>query len=267
MKLPRFTPILTSYLERVANRDIGQLLRSPIALSNALAEMQVAVGHDGVLCVYEPTLLARACSQGPQGRQQSASAAGARLNTPDEALLAAPLCTLLDALQPLRYRLPESALLYAALAGPGLLFSQLQSAADRAGAGDGADPGYVVSVIRAAVRAALERKADGVALIERTTPATPPGLLRAHKSVRKMADFYDAGFLVFTLPESADRVTPDPAHCVFDLGNAAGSAEPLLGHADASAGADHPPWTTAGDVAADVPIDTLKQLTMEARGR
>jgi len=251
MKLPHFVPILTTFAARVAGSETALLLQSPTRLARALAETQTVVGHDGVLCFYDPSLLLSACIGDPEGK----------LTSPDEILQTAPLSTLLEAIQPLRHQLPDSAMVFATFTGPGLLYSQMQSAFESSGLNDQVDPDYVVDVIRKVARSALELKADGIALIERTISATPSKLLRAHKAVRKLADFYDAGFLVFKLPESDEQTFPNTAHCVFDLASITSGIGPVIGQAAQSTASDHQFLTTAGDVAANTTVEELKSLT------
>jgi hypothetical protein len=121
----------------------------------------------------------------------------------------------------------------------------------------------VVAVIRNVVRSALESKADGIALIEQVMSATPSKLLRAHKAVRKLADFYDAGFLVFKLPDSDEQTFPNTAHCVFDLATPSSGIGPVIGQPAQSIASDHQFFTTAGDVAANTTVDVLKTLMLE----
>ncbi len=249
MKLPHFVPILTAFTARVAGREIAQLLQSPTTLARALAETQIVVGHDGVLCFYEPSLLLSACIRDPDG---------VVLTSPDEILQTAPLSTLLESIQSLRHQLPDSAMVFATFTGPGLLYSQLQDAFQSSGLNEKVDPDYVLAVIRNVVRSSFELKADGIALIEQVMSAIPSKLQRAHKAVRKLADFYDGGFLVFRLPESEDRDSPSPAHCVFDLASATSGIGPVIGQPAAS---DHQFFTTAGDVAANTTVEELKSLT------
>ncbi len=263
MKLPHFVPILTAFTARVAGREIAQLLQSPTALARALAETQTVVGHDGVLCFFDPSLLLSACIRDPEGIRPAGDDDGVVLTSPDEILQTAPLSTLLESIQPLRHQLPDSAMVFATFTGPALLYSQLQGAFKSSGLNDKVDSDYVVAVIRNVVRSSLELKADGIALIEQVMSANPSKLLRAHKAVRKLADFYDAGFLVFRLPESEDQHSPSPAHCVFDLASPTSGIGPVIGQPAQSIASDHQFLTTAGDVAANTTVDVLKTLMLE----
>ncbi len=264
MKLPHFVPILTAFTARVAGREIEQLLRSPTTLARALAETQMVVGHDGVLCFYEPSLLLSACVRDAEEIRPAGDDGGVVLTSPDEVPQTAPLSTLLESIQPLRHQLPDSAMVFATFTGPGLLYSQLQGAFKSSGLNDEVDPDYVVAVIRNVVRSALEMKADGIALIERTMPATPSKLLRAHKAVRKLADFYDTGFLVFKLPDSDEQTFPNTAHCVFDLATPSSGIGPVTAYAEQPASPELLLLTTAGDVAANTTVEELKSLTRAA---
>jgi hypothetical protein len=264
MKIPHFVPILTTFTARVAGSDITQLMRSPTALAKALAETQTVVGHDGVLCVYDPSLLLSACIRDPAGMNLADDTNSAVLTSPDEILQTAPLSTLLESIQPLRHQLPDSAMVFATFTGPGLLYSQMQSAFESSGLNDQVDPDYVVDVIRNVVRSSLELKADGIALIEQVKSASPSKLLRAHKAVRKLADFYDAGFLVFKLPDSDEQTFPSAAHCVFDLASGTIGIGPVIGRPAQSTASDHQFLTTAGDVAANTTVEELKLLKQAA---
>lgn len=264
MKLPRFIPILTAFTARVAGREMAQLLQSPTALARALAETQIVVGHDGVLCVYDPSLLLSACIRDPAGIRPAGDDESIVLTSPDEVPETAPLSTLLASIQPLRHQLPDSAMVFATFTGPGLLYSQMQSSFKSSGLNDQVDPDYVFAVMRNVVRSALELKADGIALIERTTPATPSKVLRAHKAVRKLTDFYDAGFFVFKLPDSDEQTFPHTAHCVFDLATPANGIGPVTAYAERPGSPELLLLTTAGDVAANTTVEELKSMTRAA---
>ncbi len=263
MKLPHFVPILTTFTARVAGREIAQLLQSPTTLARALAETQIVVGHDGVLCFYDSSLLLSACIRDAEGIRLAGDTNGVVLTSPDGVPQTAPLSTLLESIQPLRHQLPDSAMVFATFTGPGLLYSQLQGAFKSSGLNDEVDPDYVVAVIRNVVRSALELKADGIALIERTMPATPSKALRAHKAVRKLADFYDAGFLVFKLTDSYEQTFPNTAHCVFDLATPSSGIGLVTAYAEQPASPELLLLTTAGDVAANTTVEDLKSLMLE----
>jgi len=263
IKLPQLIPILTTLTARVAGQEMAQLLQSPTALARALADTQKVVGHDGVLCLFDPLLLSSACT-GKQGEvNPPAGPQGMDLTTPDEVLRTAPVASLLEAIQPLRHHLPDSAMIFATFAGPELLYSQLQSAFESCGMTGGADSDYVLDVIRNVVRSSFEMKADGIALIEQTAPGTPAELQRCHKTVRKLAEFYDAAFLAFRWPGSQDREPDIAAHCVFDLAIPDESFGLLRGRPGPSVASPTPPVTTTGDVPENMPIERLKALLQE----
>ena len=265
MKLPRYIPILTAFTARVAGRDLAQLLQSPTALARALADTQIVVGHDGVLCLFDPSLLSSACIRKQDEVTSSAGAHGMGLTPPDEILQTAPLATLLESIQPLRHHLPDRALIIATFSGPGLLYSQLQAAFESCGMTGGADSDYVLDVIRNVVRSSLEMKADCIALIEQTAPGTPSELQRCHKTVRKLADFYDAGFVVFNLPGVEDPVPGSPAHCAFDLALPEIGIGPLFGKLEPAAASTTPPVTTSCDVPDSTTIEDLKTWLQNGR--
>lgn len=260
MKLPQFIPILTAFTARVAGREIARLLQSPTALARALAETQLVIGHDGVLCIFDPLLLSSSCICKQDEMTPAGGSNDLALQAPDEVLRTEPLTTLLESIQPLRHQLPDSAMIFATFTGPGLLYTQLQSAFESCGKTGAVDPDYVIDVILNAVRSSLELKADGIALIEQTVAAAPSQLLRFHKTVRKLADFYDAGFLVFSLPESEQQSTDFPAHCVFDLPPPGMGIGPVIGQPGQATALNAHPFTTAGDVPGSTAVEELKTM-------
>jgi len=260
MKLPRYIPILTAFTTRVAGRDVEQLLQSPTALARALADTQTVVGHDGVLCLFDPLLLSSACIRWQGEMTSSPATDDFELTPPDEILQAAPLTAILESIHPLQHHLPDSAMIFATFAGPGLLFAQLQDALESCGRANGVDPDYVVDVILNVVRSSLDMKVDGIALIEQPTATTPSELLRVHKTVRKLADFYDAGFLIFNLP-GAERQEPGfPAHCLFNLATGENDMGTVIGQIGQSTASNTVPITTNGDVPATMTVEGLKML-------
>ena len=265
MKLPQSVPILTAFTARVAGREMAQLLQSPTALARALADTQTVVGHDGVLCLFDPLLLASACFKEQGEMNSSCDVRGIGLNPPDEVLQTAPVATILESIQPLRHHLLDRAMILVTFAGPGLLYSQLQDAFESCGMAGGADTDYVVDVIRNVVRSSLDLKADGIALIEQMEPGMPAELQRCHKTVRKLADFYDASYIVFNLPGAEDQELGIPAHCVFDLASPDDGMGPLFGKFDQSAASNTPPVTTVGDVPESTPVEGLKTLLQKGR--
>lgn len=260
MKLPRYIPILTAFTTRVAGRSLEQLLQSPTALARALADTQTVVGHDGVLCLFDPLLLSSACIRRQGEKTLSPATDCVGLVPADEIPQTTPVTAILESIQPLRHQLPDSAMIFATFTGPGLLYTQLQSAFESCGKTGAVDPDYVIDVILNAVRSSLELKADGIALIEQTVAAAPSQLLRFHKTVRKLADFYDAGFLVFSLPESEQQSTDFPAHCVFDLPPPGMGIGPVIGQPGQATALNAHPFTTAGDVAESTAVEELKTM-------
>jgi hypothetical protein len=260
MKFPQFVPILTAFTARVAGREGTELMQSPNALARALADTQTVVGHDGVLSIFDPLLLSSACIRKQGEMNSTGEARGTGLTLPDEILQTAPLATLLESIQPLRHLLPDRAMIFTTFSGPGLLYSQLQDTFASCGMTGTANSDYVHDVILSVVRSSLELKADGIALIEQTAPGIPPEMQRCHKTVRKLADFYDAGFLVFRLPGTEDGKPAIPAHCVFDLAPSDNFIGPIFGRLESSAASNTPPVTTAGDVPENTPVEKLKNL-------
>ncbi len=265
MKLPQFVPILTAFTARVAGREVTELLRSPTALARALADTQAVVGHDGILSIFDPLLLSSVCIRKQDEINSSGGSDGIDLTPPDEILKTAPLATILESIQPLRHHVSNKAKIFATFAGPGLLYSQLQNACASCDMDGGADCDYIFDVILSVVRSSLELKADGIALIEQTVPGIPSELQRCHKTVRKLADFYDAGFLVFRMPGVEDQAPAISAHCVFDLASADNFIGPLFGQLGPSVASNRPPVTTANDVPESTPVEGLKTLLQAAR--
>jgi len=265
MKLPQIVPILTSFTARVAGRDVNELLQSPTALARALAETQTVVGHDGILNVFDPSLLSSACVKKQDGMGSSAGTDARDLTPADDVTKTTPLVTLLESIQPLRHHVADRAMIIATFTGPGLLYSQLQPVFETCNMTGGDDVDYVLDVILAVVRSALELKADGVALIEQSAAGIPADLLRCHKTVRKLVDFYDAGFLVFRLPGGEDQEPAFPAHCVFDLASVENGITSLFGQIEQAAASTPRPVTTAGDVPESTPVEELKALLQQAR--
>jgi len=270
MKLPQSVPILTAFTARVSGREPADLLQSPTILARALADTQTVIGHDGVLCWFDPNLLPTTCTglQAEAGIMNSMSGnslPGDGLTTPDEIVQKAPVATLIESIQALRHHLPDRALIFATFTGPGLLWSRLQGAFESCGMSEDAGSDYVLDVIRNVVRSSLEMKADGIALIEQMAPGMPSELRRCHKTVRKLADFYDAGFIVFNLPGSEESEQVMPAHCEFDLTPPEHGIGPLLGKLELSAASNTPPVTTTGDVPDSMAIEELKILLQDGQ--
>ncbi len=177
-----------------------------------------------------------------------------------EVLRSKPLATVFESIPALRHLLSDRAQVFATFAGPGLLYSQLQDAFASRGNTAWEDPDYVAEVILDAVRFSFDMKIDGIALIEQTTAAMPSELLRVHRKVRKLADFYDAGFLVFNEQGSDEHDPGLPAHCVFDLSSVAQGIGPVMGRLGQSVAVNGASYTTAGDIPADTTVRDLKSL-------
>lgn len=265
MKLPRFIPILTAFTSRVSGRDLNELLRSPAALARALVDTQKVVGHDGILAIYHPSLLAASCL----GRQRPADgetpvADAASLIPAAEVPRAGAMAAVFESIGAVRHRLPEGVQVFAAFAGPALLHSQLKEVLRQSGDNVWDDTDYVSEVVLATVRASFEVAADGVALIERLAPAMPAELLRVYRKVRKQAEFYNGSFLLF---EEAGSSSPDaslPAHCRLDLSSATTGSGVVTGQLDPSGVArEATVVTTAGDVPADTPVSVLAALMQQ----
>lgn len=250
MKIPHFIPILTAFSERVSGHKLDRLLQSPTGLARALADAQSVVGHDGVLSVYAPSLLLSACFDAKHTAAKPA----------DEVVRSSPIATVLESIPILRHILPDRATVFAAFAGPGLLHYQLQEAGACRADSDWDISSYVVDVILGAARSSFDMKADGIALIERSTTAMPAEMLRVHRKVRKLADFYDAAFLVFNEQAREEPAPELPAHCVFDLEPGMRGIGPVMGRLGQSVAADGRPYTTTGDVPADTAVNDLKAL-------
>jgi hypothetical protein len=265
MKLPQIVPILTNFTARVAGHDVNELLQSPTTLARALAETQTVVGHDGILNIFDPSLLSSACVKKQDGMGSLAGTDARDLTPADDVVQTTPLATLLESIQPLRHHVADRAMIIATFTGPGLLYSQLQPVFETCNMTSGDDVDYVLDVILAAVRSALEFKADGIALIEQSVAGIPSDLLRCHKTVRNLVDFYDAGFLVFRLPGAEDREPAIPAHCVFDLASVENGFIPLFGQLEQDAASTPRPVSTAGDVPESTPVEELKALLQQAR--
>ena len=259
VKLPQFVPILNAFTERVAGCGMSELLDSPSALARALADTQAVIGHDGVLCSFDPFLLSSACVRHHAGSTPPTDIDSV-LKSPEEVLSTAPMATILESIQPLRHQLPEYASVFVSFSGPELLYSSLHDILAADDGNSGVDPDYVIDVILSIVRSSLELKADGIAFIEKTVSTTPPELLRCYKKVRKLADFYDAGFLVFNLPDSETYDSDSLAHCVFNLPPPGDGIGPVIAQPGISNDSNNLPFTTAGDVPENTAIESLKEL-------
>jgi hypothetical protein len=251
--MPRFLPVLTSFAGRVAGRGREELLGSGAVLARALSDTQKIVGHDGVLCLFEPSLLLDACLADP---------AGACLRPSDEVAAAPALQVLVDAVRALTERPSSNISVFLALTGPSLLQAQLSARCP--GAPELADHDYVSDVFTAVLRAALESPAHGVALIESFGTEVADELRAMHRSARKLADFYERLLVQFLLPGSARFEQPGGPHCTFAL--PAGGNPCSIVHAISfdSSRAMEAPATTAGDVPAETPVAVVRGLCTEA---
>lgn len=263
LKLPHFIPILTTFAARVSGRESGELLQSPSALARSLADTQAVVGHDGVLCTYAPSILVSSCIEEQSEMSTGAGAGGTPLRPAADALRSKPVATVFESIQALRHLLAGRARVYAAFTGPGLLSCQIRDALASHSNAAWADPEYVAEIVLATVRLSLDLKADGVALIEQATLGMPGDLLRVHRKVRKLADFYDSAYLVFHEQGSEEDDPGFPAHCVFDLKSIAHGIGPVAGRVESSFAADDTPCTTAGDIPACTSVAALKSLFIE----
>jgi len=261
MKLPQSIPILTAFSARVAGVEMADLLSSPVRLARALADTQAVIGHDGVLCLFDPWLLPSACmgENGPAVRREAS--VETPLTPPGELLQRPPVSTLLETMQPLRHSLPDDVKIYAAFSGPGLLSARLR---DALAVNGGTEAGYVREVMRGLVRSFLDLKADGIALIERSGGKVSPESTASYRVVRKLAEFYDAGYVVFDLAAGERRDNDFNAQCVFDLPAATGEIGPVTGRSWPAEAAGGPPRTSAGDVPGDTPVEVLKTLFAHA---
>jgi hypothetical protein len=266
MKLPRSVPILSAFAARVCGCELPNLLQSPTLLARAVADTQKVIGHDGVLCFFEPSVLVSSCLAASSGQQWVGVAGPPVLRPADEVSKAAPLANLLQAIPVLRHVLPADALIIASMAGPGLLAAQLAAAPEPCGGNNQIDPEYVTDVVRTAVRAALELKADGIALLEETDASPSAEWLRCHRTVRKLADFYDAAFILFSLSVARAQDFAPHAHCIFEL-PAGGGGGLVAGRLDPSIDSDFVPVTTAADVPASTTVEELKALLRSSQRR
>jgi hypothetical protein len=257
IRLPQFVPILTSFAERVSRSSLQQLLLSPSSLARALAETQTVVGHDGILCVYHKSLLPRACTKQKPGASPEL--------LPAEDVPGSPgFSALLEAIRSLRHRAPANTRVLASFAGPGLLHAELSEGACRQAAPE--DREYAAEVLLGTVRAALEAKADGVALMEEAGTLAAPELAAVYGSLRKLADFYESALVLF-VADGAPAVGWNPrAHCTFYLPSGSNGFELVPGILDEGLGAAVP-FTTAADVPAETPVEQVRLLCQRAQDR
>lgn len=254
--IPRVLPILTSFAGRVSGCERDELLSSGAVLARALRDSQKVVGHDGVLCLFEPGLLASCCV---------VADGGPRLLEPEEVIAAPAFQVLVEAVRALDTQLPAGVATIFTLAGPALLRQELASRCPAAV--ELADWDYVGDVLTAALGAAFDTPARGLALIDAFDAAPDAELAAMYRSARKLADFYERPLLLFLLPGSACAELPGGPHCTFVLPQG-GDPCALVG-ADALDGSRvrEAPVTTAGDVLADTPVAVVRELCREAMQR
>lgn len=255
IRLPRFLPILTSFAERVSHSSLEQLLGSPAALARALGETQTVVGQDGILCVYHKPLLPQACMERTHGGRPG-------LLEPEEVSGSRGFGALLEAVRNLRHRAPAQARVLACFAGPGLLHAELSEAATAKAAPE--DPEYAAEVVLSCVRAALEAKADGVALMEQAGTLADPELAGVYSSLRKLIDFYGSAFVLFVAGGPPAGDWSPKAHCTFHLPAGGGGLDLVPGIVAEGIQAAAP-VTTAGDAPAETPVEQLRLLCRRAQ--
>ncbi len=244
-------PVLTSFAARVAGCGAAELATSAVLLARALRDTQKVVGHDGVLCVFEPGRLAAACLD-----------TGGGLRAPDEVVASPGVSVLLDAAKGLAAQLPGQASLLVVLDGPALLATELRRC--RPQAPETADCDYVSDVFTAVLRAALESPAQGVALIESGATPRGPELQALHRSARRLADHYEKWLVQFLLPGSGQPGAQDTAHCSFLLPGAADPCARVRAVSFDPRLAREAPSTTAGDIPAQTPVAVVRGLCTEA---
>lgn len=251
--MPRFLPILTSFAGRVAGCTRAELPASGAGLARALRDAQKVAGHDGVLCLFEPGLLAGCCVTG-EGRP--------RLCAPEEVLAAPAFEVLCDAVRALDTLLPAPVATVFTLAGPALLRVQLLERCP--GAPELEDWDYVSDVHAAVLGAAFTSPARGVALIDAFTEAPGDELCAMYRSARKLADFYERLLLLFTLPAAASRELPGGPHCSFALPQGGDPCALVRAISFDRTRVREAPATTAGDIPADTPVAVVRDLCTEA---
>lgn len=248
--LPKFIPILTSYAQRVSGRSMEDLLGSGAGLARALADTQSVVGHDGVLCLFYPSLLAKACVV--ESRDTPS------LRAPEDVVGAAWASILLDAIRILSRQLPPQAKVLASFAGPELLLEELSSCRGIRGA---VDSDYASDVFLSMIRAAFEAGAKGIAIAEKRLDEVSQETASCYRSAFKLAEFYEGLSLVFHLPGTAAKVGEVQAHGRFllDGGDRGSRLVKAMGPSGTCLSA-----TTSGDVDTDLPLESLKSLREEA---
>lgn len=251
--MPRFLPILTSFAGRVAGCGRAELLASGAALARALRDAQKVAGHDGVLCLFEPGLLAGCCLAG---------AGPLRLVEPDEVVEAPAFEVLCEAVRALDTLLPAQVATVFTLAGPALLREQLLERCP--GAPELEDWDYVSDVHTAVLGAAFAAPARGVALVDRFAAVPGDEISYMYRSARKLADFYERLLVLFVLPGPASRELPGGPHCSFVLPQGGDPCALVRAISFDRTRVREAPATTAGDIPADTPVAVVRDLGTEA---
>jgi len=245
---PKFVPILSAYVTRVSGRSLSELISSPAALARALADTQRVIGHDGVLCLYQPAALAQCCMT-----------SGGNFCPPDDLPRTGTMAVVLEAARALRKQLSPSTHILACFPGPALMLAELKKSCGRE-PGELADYDYVGDAFIATIRAACESGIHGIAVVE-DIPAEPAQeLLSLYRSARKLVDFYSCAFCFFLQPGSAVTDSTQFADYTFSLPPVGGGFS--LVRARAVSGAA--PATTASDVPPDVSVEALLALREQA---
>ena len=254
--MPRFMPILTSFAGRVAGCGPEDLLSSGAVLARALRDAQKVAGHDGVLCLFEPGLLAGCCIE---------EGGAPRLVEPDTVVAAPAFQVLADAVGALGAQVPANVSTIFTLAGPALLRRELQARCPDAPELDDWD--YVSDVLTAALGAAFDSPARGFALVDSFDGVPDADLTAMYRSARKLADFYERPFVLFLLPGSAAAELPGGPQCIFALPQGGDPCALLRAVSFDGGGVREAPATTAGDIPADTPVAAVRDLCREAMQR
>ncbi len=245
---PKFVPILSAYATRVSGRNFSELLSSSAALARALADTQRVIGHDGVLCLYRPALLAQCCVT-----------SGPTFCPPDDLPRTGIMAIVLEAARALRKQLGPRIQTIACFPGPALMLAELKKSCGPE-PGELADYDYVGDAFLATVRAACETGINGIAVVEDVPPEASQELTSLYRSARKLVDFYSCAFCFFLQPGSAVTDGTQFADYTFSL-PPAGAGLSLVRARPVS---DATPATTASDVPPDVSVEALLALRDQA---
>lgn len=245
---PKFVPILSAYATRVSGRSFSELLSSSAALARALADTQRVIGHDGVLCLYQPAALAQCCvTSGPS------------FCPPDDLPRTGTMAVVLEAARVLRKQLSPNTHIIACFPGPALMLAELKKSCGPEPS-ELADYDYVGDAFVATIRTACETGIDGIAVVEDVPAGPSQELTSLYRSARKLVDFYSCAFCFFLQPGSAVTDGTQFADYTFSLPPFGGSFS--LVRARAVSGAA--PATTACDVPPDVSVEALLALREQA---